>query len=313
MYPTAPYFSEIDGTDLATEAFWLTAEDGVRLRFVVWRGGSAGTVVIYSGRTEFAEKYAQVAAALIARDFTVVTLDWRGQGLSDRTASDPMLGHVATFDDYQTDVRATLSALERIGTPQPLFLIGHSLGGCIGLRSLVDGVPFAAAGFSGPMWGILTKGLRAYLAPVVPPLARALGLGLLYTPGTDKTSFLVETAFADNTLSTDTDRYALMQSQAGHAPGLALGGPSMHWITEAFAEMKSLKEAKRPETPTITFLGALEEITDPEAIRSVSANWRSETLVEIDGAKHELMMERDEVRDQVLDGYVDLFLKHRGA
>lgn len=304
----APYFAEIDGSDHPAEAGWITAADGVRLRLVVWRGGDAGTVFIFSGRTEYAEKYALVATELIAKGFTVATLDWRGQGLSDRLAADQMLGHVRKFSDYQLDVVAALDALNDLGVPRPLHLIGHSMGGCIGLRALANGQPFERAGFSGPMWGIKTEGFLSLLAPFVPQMASAMGLGLLYAPGTSKTSFMMTTPFEDNTLTTDPERLKAMQAQAAFDPRLTLGGPSLHWLAQAFAEMKNLLAAPRPETPTVTFLGALEAITDAAKIKEMSSNWASEELIIIDGAKHELMMERDEVRSRVLNGYAEHFL-----
>ena len=43
-----------------------------------------GTVVVLGGRAEFIEKYFEVIGELLARDFAVAALDWRGQGGSAR-------------------------------------------------------------------------------------------------------------------------------------------------------------------------------------------------------------------------------------
>ena len=40
---------------------------------------------------------------------------------------------------------AVLAEIELLGLPQPLYLMCHSMGGCIGLRSLMRGVPVRAA------------------------------------------------------------------------------------------------------------------------------------------------------------------------
>ena len=44
---------------------------------------------------------------------------------------------------------------DRIPRPaRPLHLLAHSMGGCIGLRAVIEGMPVAACVFTGPMWGI---------------------------------------------------------------------------------------------------------------------------------------------------------------
>ncbi|NRA98678.1 MAG: alpha/beta hydrolase [Rhodobacteraceae bacterium] len=308
----APYFSDLDGANAPAESYWVRAADGVRIRVVLWRGGDAGTVVIYSGRTEYAEKSAPVAAEFLAAGFTVATLDWRGQGLSDRVAADPAMGHVRNFSDYQYDARAALETFEALGVPSPLFMIGHSMGGCIGVRSLLNKLPFAAAGFSGPMWGIKTSGVMTYLAPALLPIMDRMGMGLNYVPGSGPESFMLETSFEENTLTTDPDQLAHMKRQGAHDSRFALGGPSIHWTAGAFAEMKSLLQADRPTTPSLTYLGTLEEITDPDRIKAMHANWPSGRLEIVEGGKHELLMERADLRTPVIEGLIAHFRAHAG-
>ena len=64
--------------------------------------------MIFPGRTEFAEKYGRVARELVARGLSVLVIDWRGQGLSDRHPGNAMLGHIEDFRTYQLDVAALL-------------------------------------------------------------------------------------------------------------------------------------------------------------------------------------------------------------
>ncbi|MEL7258902.1 MAG: alpha/beta hydrolase, partial [Pseudomonadota bacterium] len=78
-------------------AYWITATDGVRLRLGVWPGNSegiSGTVFLFPGRTEYVEKYGKTSIDLSRAGLHVAVIDWRGQGLADRVASDPILGHV---------------------------------------------------------------------------------------------------------------------------------------------------------------------------------------------------------------------------
>jgi len=80
---------------------------GVRLRFARWeptRGPHRGTICLFQGRTEYIEKYFEVVADLRRRGFAVATLDWRGQGGSERLLGNPRKGHVRSFADFDRDL-----------------------------------------------------------------------------------------------------------------------------------------------------------------------------------------------------------------
>ena len=65
--------------------------------------------------------------------------------------------------------------------------------------------------------------------------------------------------------------------------------------------------------PARTYLGSLELVVDPVAIRRVHANWPSGELAEINGAKHELLMEVATVRDRILDETISFFRDSNAA
>ena len=86
----------------------VQTSDGRALRFARFPPppGRKGTVCLFQGRAEFIEKYFEVVRDLQARGFAVATLDWRGQGLSDRALSDRRKGHVKDFSEYDRDLDA---------------------------------------------------------------------------------------------------------------------------------------------------------------------------------------------------------------
>ena len=86
----------------------LKTRDGVSLRFARWHPppGRKGTVCMFQGRAEFIEKYFETVRELRARGFAVATLDWRGQGRSERALDDPRKGHVGDFSEYELDLDA---------------------------------------------------------------------------------------------------------------------------------------------------------------------------------------------------------------
>lgn len=304
-----PYFREVaDGPD-DIEVRWLTADDGVRLRAAAWPGGKAGTVLLFSGRTEYVEKYSRIARHLTGCDLSVASIDWRGQGLSDRALPDALTGHVADFADYQRDVAALRSFAIELGLPRPFHLIGHSMGGCIGLRALHRGLDVESVVFSAPMWGIEMSPMTRPIAWSVSWIGRALGHGARYTPGTSAAPYIAATAFDANQLTTDEETFDWMQTQTREHPELSLGGPSLTWLFAALREMRSLRNSRPPPYPAKAFVGSEEAIVEVGAIRSIMHRWHGADLDTMQGAKHELMMERASVRDRFLDASVDHFAR----
>lgn len=305
----APFYADLAEGPEDGRAFWIRAEDGVRLRAAAWRPPATpkGTVLLFSGRTEYVEKYGRIAADFAAAGLATLTIDWRGQGLSDRLTQDEMSGHVHLFADYQLDVAAMCNAAEALDLPKPWYLLAHSMGGCIGLRSLLNGLPVAAAAFSAPMWGIrISRPLR----PVAWSLSwgsRGIGLDHIYAPGTASTSYVLTEPFETNKLTTDADSYAYMFRQVQADPRLGLGGPSLRWLYEALRETRALSRLPAPALPCLTMLGTEEDIVDPDRIHDRIAQWPGARLQMVDGARHEVLMEDAPTRRRLTGEITDFF------
>ncbi|MGC9367962.1 MAG: alpha/beta fold hydrolase [Paracoccaceae bacterium] len=305
---TAPLFHHLaDGPDNGT-AYWLTAEDGRRLRIGVWPEGKRGTVLLFPGRTEYVEKYGRAAQDLRLRGYATVAVDWRGQGLADRLLPDRAVGFVHRFTDYQHDVAAMVKALPALNLPQPFFLLAHSMGGCIGLRAMMEGLDVKAACFSGPMWDIEFPSLLRPVAWVIAFTGRQIGLGPRYAPGTSGNVAYPEAApFEGNDLTNDPDMYAYMRRQTEAEPALSLGGPSLHWVHEALREIRALRNRPSPAHPALSFVGSDEKIVAPAAIEDRMARWPGGKLERVDGGRHEVMMETPERRKRFFDAAATFF------
>ncbi|MBK1634691.1 alpha/beta fold hydrolase [Rhodovulum adriaticum] len=307
----APLYRDIADGPADGTARWLRAADGVRLRIALWgRDAPDGTVLLFCGRTEFAEKYGRAARDFRDRGLATVAVDWRGQGLADRLHGDARLGHVDRFDAYQCDVDAVQAAVRDLGLPRPFFLLGHSMGGAIGLRALMRGLDVAAAAFSAPMWGISMAPALRPVAWTLSAASRPLGLGGRYTPGKAGDGVLLDNAFEGNDLTTDPEMFAHMRRQLTRYPELAVSGPSLAWLHEALRESRQLIRAPVPDLPVLTWLGTDERIVCPEAIRVRMDDWPEGRLELIRGARHEVMMERPEIRARVFDQAAEHFLAH---
>lgn len=294
------------------QGLWLCAKDGTRIRAGLWGAGQKGpgqkgTVVLLPGRTEYVEKYGRAAAVLARAGYTTLTVDWRGQGLSDRALPDRMVGHVTDFAEFQDDLDTLLAFARAKGLPEPYHLLAHSMGGCIGLRALIRGLPFRSAVFSAPMWGIAIPWWQRPFAPRLAALACAIGQGSRYAPGTNAKTYVIDAPFADNTLTTDPDMWEYMRRQAVALPEQSLGGPSLMWLHAAFAECHALALQPCPAVPCLTALGTHERIVDPAPIRARMAQWPHGRMTLVNGAEHEILMERPPLRNAFLAEAVALF------
>ena len=309
MRNSAPFLADLADGPEDGYARWVTSEDDVRLRVGFWPNREArGTILLFPGRTEYVEKYGRAASEFAARGYALATIDWRGQGLSERLIDDPMTGHVFDFKDYQFDVNALKTAVAEAGLPEAHYLVAHSMGGAIGLRSLTDGLGVRAAAFTAPMWGIRMGAAARPVAWAISWAWPKMGKGENYAPGTSAISYAGTAPFEGNTLTKDPEMWAYMQAQTTALPGLALGGPSLQWLYQALTETRTLRAMKaRPDLPSVVHIGTDEKIVDTEAVDDVMSGWKGGALTRIHGAEHEIMMEVKPVRDAFFDAAAALF------
>ena len=310
----APLYNDIAKGPAGGQAYWLNTLDDIRIRAAHWpgptRGPSKGTVLLLPGRSEYVEKYGRAGNELKARGFGTICIDWRGQGMADRLDTPVTVGHVARFSDYQKDLAAVLEMAENLDCPRPFYLIAHSMGGCIGLRALHQGLAVKAAVFTAPMWGLPLRPVKLALAWALSWAVHGSFLGRKHTPGTLRDSYVLSAPFQGNELTSNPDYYANMQQDLREHPELILGGPSLNWLYQALRETRALRAITPPPVPALTFLGSDEQVVAPAAIHRVMEKWPNGALRMVSGARHEVMMETPEIQTDFFDAAAQLFTQH---
>jgi lysophospholipase len=285
----------------------LKTRDGVSLRYARWPPppGRKGTVCLFQGRAEFIEKYFETVRDLRARGFAVATLDWRGQGLSDRALRNPHKGHVRSFSQYQIDLEAFINEVVLPDCPPPVFALAHSMGATVLLRAASAGQRwFDRMVLLAPM--IALPGLRRSLASR--SMIRALrlaGLGSFYVPGGDAT-VMQQRPFIGNLLTSDPVRYARNVAVLEAEPKLAIGWPTVAWADAAFRVMKQLSEPTFPagiRQPILIIAAGQDAVVSPAAIDDFAVRLRAGSHLIVPGARHELLMEADRFRGQALAAF----------
>ena len=112
----------------------LRTADGVKLAGQAWMPPDPRAVVaVVHGLAEHSGRYAFLAGRASQRGLGVVSADLRGHGRSPGERS-----YVERFDDYLQDADALLAKAHALAAGRPVFLMGHSMGGAIALRWMVQ-------------------------------------------------------------------------------------------------------------------------------------------------------------------------------
>ena len=279
-------------------AEWFHGAGGVRLRAALFApsGLARGSVVLSPGRTEAIEKYFETVHELRARGFVVLVHDWRGQGLADRLLPDRLLGHATGDGDFLADYAALLKTFEA-RLPRPWIALGHSMGGCLTLLAMAEGESrFAGAVLSAPMLGVRTGAVPRPIARVLARVQTSLGQGGRPTPGPAP----APTPFERNILTHDRIRYERNEALVADHPDLALGSPTWAWLDFAFTATGRLAKGRgvaRITVPVTVVAAGDDVLVDNAALEATTRRAPAGRYVEIPGAFHELLQEKDSVRD----------------
>jgi len=301
-------------------ALTVMTPDKRHLRAGIWELPEGATkraiCVVLNGHTEFLEKYQEVADELNARGFDVVSLDWRGQGASERRSYGNRAGHVGNFEEYIFDLASLmLQAVEPIQRaqpkPLPVIALAHSMGAHILLRYLHDHPRrFACAVALAPMLEINTGKYSPAVTQAIAALFNFRKPSTRFIFGVEARDPL-ELKFEDNAVTSDRGRFERTQALLKAQPFLRIFGPTFGWLGAAFHSMSRLKRKSFAEditTPLLVFGAGRDRIVNIEAIRAFVKNLPKARYVEIEDSMHEILSETDSIRARFwaeFDAFVD--------
>jgi lysophospholipase len=285
----------------------VRTRDGVEIRYARWAPppGRKGTVCLFQGRAEFIEKYFETVRDLRARGFAVATIDWRGQGRSQRLLGNPRKGYVRSFSDYELDLEAFINEVVLPDCPPPFFALAHSMGATVLLRAAYRGQRwFDRSVLLAPLIALPGARQSSWTRVAVKGL-RMMGLGGAYVPGGDA-SVMMQRPFSGNLLTSDPVRYARNVAVLEAEPQLAIGWPTVAWTDAAFMVMKELQQPYYPQKirqPVLIIAAGHDQIVSTPAIDAFSIRLRAGSHLIVPGSRHEMLMEQDRYRSQVLAAF----------
>jgi len=154
-----------------------------------------GVVLLVHGLGDHCERYGNLAAALNATGYALASIDLPGHGQSEGVR-----GHIDSFSDYSDAALSLYGKVQVWYEDQPIFLLGHSMGGLIATHMLLENQQlFKGAMLSGaaiqspqtpPAWQVAVMKLIAAIAP-------KLGMLTLDASGISRDEKVVETYMQD--------------------------------------------------------------------------------------------------------------------
>jgi alpha-beta hydrolase superfamily lysophospholipase len=297
---------------MSDDGFQLQMPDGRSIHVYRWlpAGAPRASLLVAHGMAEHGARYARLAAAFNAAGWAVYALDWPGHGRSVREPSE--LGHFADRDGwaYALDVlHRVRGAVEREQAGTPLFLLGHSMGSFLSQAYIVEhgaglsGVVLSASsGTMGPLRAVGLLLMRAEAAIFGVRHRSALAEGMSFKAFNAK--------FKPNQTSADwLSRDVVEAKKYADDPLCGYRCSAGLWASLLGAGA-SLRDAQRleriPPTLPILLVNGSEDAASfgakgPQLLLQayVAAGLKDASMKVYEGARHELLNEIAQCREQV--------------
>lgn len=294
----------------------LTNADGARLRYgwAVPLKSVRGLIVFAPSFQAPAEQYFETFHSLLDAGFAIWVLDRRGQGASDRW---PQMGQRAYLDGgwrEVRDLRQFSSVAHAHHENLPMFLVGESLGGLIGLRLLHDDPDlFAAAVFSSPAIDFKTGNINRSLARWATFLLCGLGFERSYAFNQHDWKFDSTAGGASDPAKNDPDRALAAQALLLREPSLREGGATNGFVRTLFEEAdleQSSQWASGIRIPVLFGVTMDDQVARPEIMLSTCHTMPRCSVARFDGAPHSLFSDADPVHSRWLASLLTFLDKH---
>lgn len=301
--------------DDARETIW-TAADGWEIRRLDWDAGDdsgkppRGSILFFPGRGDLYEKYLETFHHFHLKGWNVTSSDWRGQAGSGRYGSTQHVGHIADFAMWVEDLR-TFFERWKASTPGPHIVMGHSMGGHIVARALIENA-------IAPDAAVLIAPMLSMKGPPIPIAVSHMFAKLMTKLGNPaRPAWRVSEkpasplAIRQTLLTSDNDRYADELYWWGKRPELVMGPGSWQWVERAYASTRLLHVDggwESVEQPVMIVATTEDKLVGYKSTASAAERIpRAETKIFGAEAKHEILREVDAVRDEALAA-IDDFL-----
>lgn len=280
-------------------------QDSHQLTFLEFGGGPVG-LFIFPGMAEPAVKYWELAEDFASEGYHVFVLDHLGHGFSDHLLppQESKKVHMDHFSTYIQHGIAWVKSLCKEHHLQSHFLLGHSMGGLIASAVSLQTEPSRLV-LSSPMFGIHTKGIPHKLAVLTATLLPSTSWAPFQEP-------INSTDLAKNRVTQSQERADFLDQLFRHFPSIERTGVTNGWLRTSlvFSYDFFANSNSQPFPPSLIFQAGRDSFVVINKPSQFAKHHNNCQLVNVDDAKHEILMERDDLRSPVIAA-IKKFLKEK--
>ncbi|WDE12279.1 alpha/beta fold hydrolase [Thalassomonas haliotis] len=300
----------------------FTGVDNARINFAAFEQkkpqAQKKKLILVPGRSEGYLKYQELSYELFHAGYNVYIIDHRGQGISQRLLNHPHKGYVKCFDHYSRDLHQFISTIVRADSQSKNYILAHSMGAAISTRYLQQYANHIdAAVFASPMIAINSGPIPDWLATCLVKTGNRLNQWFSREPWyfIGQSDFQ-QKDFNSNPLMHSQLRYQKFTELYQTTTELQLGGVTFHWLNEAIKTHKAIfRDLAHLQTPITVLQAGADIIVDNRAQdefcyrlnQLFPASCPGGKAITIDRARHELLFEKDEYREQALNMAIQWF------
>jgi lysophospholipase len=276
----------------------------------------ARAIVISHGHPEYIGKYRELIYDFYQQGYSVYILSHRGYGRSDRLADDPVKTHTDDFMYYIYDMNVFVNEIVKPGGHSSLYLFAHSMGGAVGAIHLKEypGV-FQAAVLSSPMLEISTKPFPTLAARAVTGGGILVGKGTDYAPGQGAPTpekYEQEASGTSSVIRLKSFVETLKAEDQDPSHPLDMGGATNHWVFSALRRTTMIRKQENASqvTDAVLLFSSKRDTFVVNGGQHVFCSYAKNCQLQEIDAKHELWLERDEIRTPYLIQVFKFFQSH---
>jgi lysophospholipase len=284
---------------------------GLKIRYLcLEKKNTSGALVVLPGKSDTYLKYAELFYDLQELNMSLYSMDHRGMGFSQRMLPDRLKMHVKRFDDYVEDVRTFLDTVVKAGGHEHLFVLGHSTGGLIAALYL-ENYPedFRAVVLCSPLFELNAGPTPGFVLRAITRLLDRPGRHEQYSLGQKN---LERLPFEKNTISHSYPRWSLWEQEIiPKTEAIQFGGVTNRWIRESLlAGHRAVEGAEQINVPVLLLQAEQDSFTKARAQNRFCRRAPLCRKVLMQGAKHEILIEREDIRDAAI-AHIKAFLNEQ--
>ncbi len=270
------------------------------------------SVVFVHGMGEFVGKYREYMWYLYRAGFEVFFLEQRGFGHSEGKAPEHDVVYIDSYDTYVKDLYTFVSQkVVPAISERDLFMIAHSMGGCIGALFLEEHPEFVkGAILSSPMMKMQGANYSPLMVELISFYALITGKRKKLAPGQHHFN-----PNADITKSSAQSivRFEYQLQQRRNDPDNQMSGASFGWAMASLkATRKVIKNADKIHIPVTVMTAGDDHLIDPEGYKSFKEKVPQADIHPYETSRHEIFNSKDESRIKyysdilnILDSYLN--------